>query len=183
MMFVVEHLEPDMFEWCVLEYKHIAQLVGVKKVLFTNVKKHADRLSGLQVKRESVAELKLQSALVLDPAAKEVLSSKDKVDYVILGGILGDFPPKARTEKELSSRLSFPTRNMGKKQFSTDTAVFVAQGLLDGKKLSDFKFKDGVEIVLNDVESVELPFTYVLLDGQPLLPPGLKEHLLSREEF
>ncbi|HLD12117.1 MAG TPA: SAM-dependent methyltransferase [Candidatus Nanoarchaeia archaeon] len=183
MMFIVEHLEPDMFEWCVLEYKHIAQMVGKDNVMFTNVKKHAERLQGLKVVRESVADLKLQNALVLDPAAKDVLSSKDKPAYVILGGILGDHPPKARTGKELSSRLPFPTRHMGKKQFSTDNAVFVARELLLGKQLKDIPLQDEIEIVLNDVESVILPFTYVLINGEPLIPPGLKEYLLERDEF
>ncbi|MBI4148313.1 hypothetical protein HY490_03415, partial [Candidatus Woesearchaeota archaeon] len=34
--FVIEHLEPKVFQWCVLEYRHISQIVGKENLWFTN---------------------------------------------------------------------------------------------------------------------------------------------------
>jgi len=120
----------------------------------------------------------------LNPAADETLTPQDFIfEYIILGGILGDDPPKARTKLELSSKLHFPLRNLGKKQFSTDNAVYVAKEILSGKLLSHLDLRDNIEIQLNSIESVELPFTYVFVDGKPLISKELIEHLKKRKEF
>ncbi len=184
MMWIIEHLESGMFPWCVLEYRHIAQVVGKKCLMFTNVKKGAEQLKKFgNVYQESVRELLLHKACVLDPAARQIVSSKDHFEYIILGGILGDHPPRARTQKELSRLVKFPKRNLGKKQFSTDTAVLVAQELLLGKSLQSLSLQDGITIPLNKIESVDLPFTYIIKNGQPVLPAGLKRYLCHRKEF
>ncbi|HLC55378.1 MAG TPA: SAM-dependent methyltransferase [Candidatus Nanoarchaeia archaeon] len=181
--YVIEHMEPELFEWCLIEYKNISRIVGREHLIFTSVKNDARKLKQFgAVCNEPVAQLHLQNACILDPAASKTLSSHDQFEFLIFGGILGDFPPKART-KELSSKLNYPARNLGKKQFSTDTAVYVAREIMHGKMLKDFAFQDGIKIKLNNVETVELPFTYVLIDGNPLIPPGLVRHLRQRREF
>ena len=184
MKWVIEHLEPEVFEWCFLEYKHIAQLVGKKNLIFTNVKRGAEKLKSLgEVCSQSIRELSLTNACILDPAAQQVLNKNDHFAYIILGGIIGDHPPRARTKEELSQHVPYPTRNLGKQQFSTDTAVYVAQQLLAGKKLQELSLQEGIAIQLNKIESVDLPFTYVMKDGKPMLPAGLKQHLRKRQEF
>ena len=185
MKWVIEHLEPEMFPWCVLEYAHIAEMVGKKNLLFTNVKKGAAKIKGLgRVYKESIRELQFPAAVVLDPAAKNMLSKTDaKSAYIILGGILGDHPPRARTKEELSMHVDYPVRNLGKKQFSTDTAVYVAQQLLAGKKLQFLRLQESITITLNAVESFDLPFTFVMKGGKPLLPRGLVTYLRRRQEF
>ncbi|MDO8555897.1 MAG: SAM-dependent methyltransferase [Nanoarchaeota archaeon] len=184
MKWVIEHLEPEVFPWCVLEYKHITQIVGKKNLVFTNVKKGAAKLKSFgQVYKQSIRELFFTNACVLDPIAEQQLNNKDHFDYIVLGGILGDHPPRARTKEELSQFVTYPTRNLGKKQFSTDTAVLVAQALLEGKKLQDLPLQEGISLQLNKVESVDLPFTYLIKNGQPVLPAGLKQFLRKRQEF
>ena len=178
MKYIIEHLEPGMYEWCLLEYKHISEIVGKENLIFTNIKSGADKLKAFgKIHKESVAELKLKNVCILDPAAEKTLSSKDKFDYLIIGGILGDYPMKKRTKIELSDKMDVEKRNLGKKQMSTDTAVYVAKEITKGKTLKDFEFKDQIEIEIDKGESIQLPFRYVIVNGKPLLPKGMIEFL------
>ncbi len=182
--FVLEHLEPELFEWCIVEYEEISKTVGKNNLLFTNIKEDSDKLNSLgAVKKESVVKLKLNNACVLDPEASQELSPSDEFDYLIFGGILGDNPPRKRTEDELSSKINLPKKNLGKKQMSTDTAVKVAKLIVDGKKLSEIKFIDSPEIEIADGESVELPYRYLSKEGKPLIPAKIIEILKREEEF
>lgn len=183
MKFVIEHLEPELYDWCLAEYSHISRMAGKDRLIFTNIKINPEKLSKLgKVYPESVSELDFRNACVLDPSAKKTLG-KEKFDYIILGGILGDYPPKKRTKKELTSKLKCEKRNLGKHQLSTDNAVYVALQLLKGKNLSDLKFIDNIEIKLNKIETVELPFRYVFVNGKPLVSKELIRHLKERKEF
>lgn len=186
MKYIIEHLEPGMYKWCIIEYRHISEIAGRDNLIFTNIRNGADKLKGLgKVYRESVTELNFKKACILDPAAGETLcpEDKNKFGYLIIGGILGDYPMKKRTKAELSSKMDVEKRNLGKKQMSTDTAVYVAKGIIEGKKLEDFNFKDEIEVEIHEGESVVLPFRYVIVNKKPLLPKGLVEFLKKRKEF
>ncbi|PIY60292.1 hypothetical protein COY95_02530 [Candidatus Woesearchaeota archaeon CG_4_10_14_0_8_um_filter_47_5] len=37
MKFIIEHMEPELYPWCLLEYRHISQIVGKGQVVFTKV--------------------------------------------------------------------------------------------------------------------------------------------------
>jgi ribosome biogenesis SPOUT family RNA methylase Rps3 len=182
MRYVIEHLEPRLYPWCLLEYRHISSIVGKKNLIFTNTKAGALKALG-RVHANSVRSMQLSNACVLDPNAELLLSPRDTFDYLIIGGILGDEPMQGRTEIELTNTLNLPARNLGKEQMSTDTAVYVAKYLLEGGRFSDLNFGDTIEIELCDSESVVLPFRYVLIDGKPLLPDGLIDLLRRRRRF
>lgn len=187
MKYIIEHSEPELWDWCLLEYKHISSIVGKKNLIFTNVK-NPSKLKNLgKVYKKSVLNLKLnkKKTIILDPSAKKKLSAKDNKDsYLIFGGILGDFPRKARTKEFLTSKIKCKSRNLGKYQFSTDSAVLVAKLILEGKK---FKVKNKIEIPLGKYKSMEesviLPFAFPVLNGNVIITPGLKEHLKKRKEF
>ncbi|HLD87376.1 MAG TPA: SAM-dependent methyltransferase [Candidatus Nanoarchaeia archaeon] len=186
MKFVVEHMEPELFEWCIIEYAHISEMVGKKNILFTNIEK-ADfsKLAEYgEVTGKKVADLGLSKACILDPYAKQTLTSKDNAefDYLVLGGILGNNPAEKRTAK-LTSVLSYPARNLGEKQLSTDTAAYVAKRILEGKAMSDFHFVEEVEVQIDDFESVILPFPYVIENSKIVMSEELVEHLRKRKEF
>lgn len=187
MIYVVEHLEPFLSKWVRLEYAHISAIVGKKNLLFTNIKKKADaaRLVHLgKVSPKSVTKLKLKNACILDPSSKLALSRKDAhFRYLIFGGILGDAPMLGRTKKELSSKLSLPARNLGRRQMSTDTAIYVAKKIISGIPFSKIRFRDKIEIAIAKHESVILPFRYALVKNKPLLPPGLVAYLKARKIF
>lgn len=185
-VFVIEHLEPELWPWCVIEYKQISNIVEKKNLWFTNVKKKDKiKLSNLgKVFSESVKDLKLKDCCVLDPDADKTLTSADdgKFKYFIFGGILGDYLPKKRTREELSRFLSSAEkRNIGKEQLSTDNAVYVVHEILRGKKLSEMKFQDELEIKINDAESVVLPFRYPLVGGKARISKELVEFIKKKK--
>lgn len=185
-IFIIEHLEPQLWPWCLIEYKQISKIVGKENLWFTNVRKNdRKKLEKYgKVFSESVKEMELKDCCVLDPAAGKTLVSSDSGEfrYFIFGGILGDYPPRKRTSEELSRFLpSAEKRNIGKEQFSTDNAVFVVHEILRGKKLSDLKFQDELEIKISDVESVILPFSYPVVNGKARISKELVEFIKKKK--
>ncbi|MEK6928583.1 MAG: RNA methyltransferase, partial [Nanoarchaeota archaeon] len=145
-IYIIEHLEPEVFPWCLIEYKNISKIAGKENLWFCNLNgvKGVENLSSLgKCIKESVCKLALKNACVLDPDAEKTLSSEEskKFQYFIFGGILGDYPPKKRTKKELSSFLPHALKyNIGKEQMSTDNAVYVVKQIIKGKKLNEIPF-------------------------------------------
>lgn len=183
MKFIIEHLEDEVFEWCILEYRHISSVVGKENLIFTNIpEKEKNKVKDLgEVHSESVLNLKLKNCCLLEMNADKELETKDKnnFDYFVFGGILGDNPPQERTK--VLHKLNCAMRNLGKEQMSTDTAVLVTKIILDGKKMKDIEFKDTIELETNDGEEVILPYRYVIKNGKPVLPKGLFEMLKNQE--
>ena len=191
MKFIIEHLEPELYEWCMIEYGHISRIVGKSNLIFTNLnEKDANKLKKYGVVySKSISELKLKNLCVLSQHSKKTLTANDKnkFRYFVFGGILGDNPAKNRTDAILKnlkkSDIKFETRNLGNKQMPTDTAVYVAKKILEGKKLSDFRFVDELEIEINDNESINLPFRYVVDNNKLIINEKLVGYLRKREEF
>jgi ribosome biogenesis SPOUT family RNA methylase Rps3 len=110
MKFIIEHLEPELFEWCRIEYEHISEIVGKQNLIFTNVKNSKNKkfLENLGlVYSDSICEKDFGKMCVLSQFAKKTLVSSDKnnFDCFLFGGILGDNPPKKRTEHISRCRL------------------------------------------------------------------------------
>lgn len=186
--YIIDHMEPSLFKWCILEYRHMSQMVGKANLIFTSITKGKAKLKGLgKIYSKPINELKLnlKKACILDPGAAKKLTPKDakKFDCFIFGGILGDYPPRART-KELVHRLpKVATRNLGRAQMSTDTAVHVTKLIYSGKNLEELDFQDKIEIPISKGESVVLPYRYLLENKEPVLPPGLIEMLKKQKGF
>ena len=187
MKFIIEHLEPELFKWCLLEYQHISSIVGKNNLIFANIKKKdSKKLSSLgKVEFKSVKKLNLKRVCILDPFATKTLSPKDSeiFDYLILGGILGNEPMDRRTKKELSMP-GIPRRNLGKKQMSTDTAVLVSHKIVNKSiPLNKLKFKDEIEIKIGKNLSTILPYRYLLEKNKVVLPKGLIKYLKTEDKF
>ncbi len=169
MKFVIEHMEPRLYKWSEIEYKNISKIIGKRNLIFTNLTQvQIKKLSKFGVcKRNNVKDLNLEKAAILDPSARKRFSFKDskKFNYLIFGGILGDNPRKFRT-RELVKKLKLPTRNLGKKQMPTDTAVYVTKLICNGTKLNKIKFKNGISVKINENLSVGLPFRYLIARGK-----------------
>ena len=93
-IFIIEHLEPALFPWCLLEYKHISKIVGKRNLWFTNIKdKDKNKLSKYgKVFTESIKQLinknyhchnvkthlyfTNKNICILDPEAKKTLTPK-----------------------------------------------------------------------------------------------------------
>lgn len=186
MKFIIEHLEPRVFKWCKLEYFHISSFVGKENLWIANVKNSKSLVGCAKLFKESGSKLDLKNVCVLDPDAGQELSSDDvkKFEYFVFGGILGDYPPRKRTKEELTKFLpNAEKRHLGKEQMATDNAVFVVREILSGKKLSELKFQEGVEICIKDGESVQLPYKYVIVNGKPLVCDALVQMLKTQKGF
>lgn len=188
-LYIIEHLEPELWPWCLIEYESLSKAVG-KNVWFTNIKKKdARKLSRYgKVFAESIQQLhlNLEKACVLEPFALKTLVPNEakKFEYYIFGGILGDEKLNGRTQKELTQFLKGAhARNIGKEQFSTDNAVYVTNQIVQGIPLAKQRFKDTLEIQFNRVESVILPYRYPLVDGKPRISKKLIAYLKKKETF
>lgn len=187
MKYIIEHLDGTVYKWCQMEYKHISETVGRDNLIFTNVKGDAGKkiLEKLgEVKTESVIKLNLKNACILDPVAKDTIKTADckKYDYLIFGGILGDYPMRARTKSDLSDKMpDAELKNIGQEQMSTNTAVYVVHEISKGKTMDDFDFQDDLVIPTGENEEVILPFRYVKINGKLMIPEGLIEHIKTQE--
>jgi len=201
--FVIEHMEEDdqttrtFPPWVQLEYSHMRALAGPSSsVHFTHVSHSAASslgnlvsssdasLARAEVHTQGVLDLMkargvpLEKVCLLDPKAPDALAPDDgdMFDWFLFGGILGDDPPRDRTS-ELRA-LGFPGRHLGSVQMTTDTALGVAKRVVvDKEQLDKLPYVDFPTITFNAKESVEMPFRYIVQDGQPHMPPRMRELL------
>ncbi|MEM0377833.1 MAG: RNA methyltransferase [Thermosphaera sp.] len=189
---LIEHLESELSPWLFLEYRHSSLIYGKEFLLISNLPRRYHRLISkyAMVSEKSVkklikeGEINGRCAIILDPKSPRKLDFNNviKAKYIIVGGILGEHPPRGRTfeliTRELEGVESF---NIGAGQFSIDGTVFYLQYLLSHRGDEDFKYIDGVTI--DDPQlggrTIYLPYRYPLIDGEPLLPPGLKYYLIN----
>ncbi len=178
---VVEHCEPILSEWLLLEYKH-AVVIWENEVVFTRVtKKTANVLKNIgRIEKEKAQDIfSHKSSVVLDPQAEKPLTPSDckKFDVIIVGGLLGYEKPKGRTKKMISNRSDFQQRNLGPYQLSIDGAVFVAKAICLGMTLKDIEIASEIEIIHDKVHSTILPFGYPVIQNILIITPGLVEYL------
>lgn len=185
--FVIEHLEESLSDWSLLEYTHISKITGKGNLIFS--KCNYKKLKELgEVREESFAELGSGKICVLDPNSDKLLTPEvaKRFDYLVFGGILGNNPPENRTKplsEKIKKKLNCETRNLGKVQMSTDTAVYVAKKILDGTPFEKIEFKDEIEIDVQEGEAVILPYRYAVENGKIVLPNNFAGFLRNREEF
>lgn len=184
-MYIIEHMEPRLWRWCIIEYKHISKLVGRKNVWFTNVKEPGKLRAYGKVSKKSVKELAPMDACVLDPDVKETLTPKEAKTFkhFIFGGILGDYPPRKRTKKDLTPFVAGVPRNLGKRQMSTDNAVLAVKLIKSGIPFGNIKFRQGIEIKMGKHLSVKLPYRYVMQHGKPNISEELVAFIKKRKGF
>ena len=187
LIYIIEHLEPELFEWCLIEYEHISETVGKDNLWFTNIedekaKKKLEKFG--KVFSESVRDMDLKNSCVLDPESNKTLETSDNFEYYIFGGILGDYPPKKRTKEELTKFIvNAETRNIGKEQMSTDNAVYTVKQIVSGNKFSELKFIDNASIEINEFETVDLPYRYNLVNGGPFMSKKIRNYLIKKKGF
>ncbi|WP_338598818.1 hypothetical protein V6M85_08630 [Sulfolobus tengchongensis] len=186
MKFIIEHLD-NLSKWIITEYKHcyeIAKREGVD-LLITGV--NIDGLPSSEKRFHEIVDVK--KSIILDPKAEEQLVPEDfnYTDVIVIGGILGDHPPKGRTKTLLSDR--FPEakkRNIGKMQFTIDGALYVAIQVMKGKRIQDIPVIFGLKIIteLKGIkEEIVLPFAYPIVNGMPLISHELIKYLVGNRQF
>jgi ribosome biogenesis SPOUT family RNA methylase Rps3 len=185
MKYIIEHMDPKLWPWSIIEYRHISSFVGKENLIITNVKeKDIEKIADIcEAHTETTDELELDRVCILDPAAEKTLEPGDvaKFGYLVFGGILGNDPPEART-KDLQVG-GAERRNLGTEQFSTDNAVAVAKEIISGKKLSELKFTHDLTIELDEGEEMILPFKYLVVEGKPFVSSELVEFIKKKKGF
>jgi len=192
-LIVIEHLETGVSPWLLLEYRHCSKIYGKDFLLITNLPAKYHRLIGkyANVCEKSVktlisdGKLEKDSTIILDPKSPVKLdfNALSNAKHVIVGGILGEHPPKGRTyellTKELEGVKSF---NIGNGQFSIDGTVYYVSYLLNHRSDEGLSFIDGLTIEYFEpvYRIVSLPFRYPLENGEPVIAPGLKYYLQYR---
>ena len=180
---IVEHLEPCLTPWLLKEYEFVSSVVGPERLLFTNVPPaHTEALSRYgKVTEKRVWEVAHQGTdvIVLDPVAEEVLRPEEATaaEYVVIGGIMGDHPPKKRTWAEITSRMPWAkARNIGKGQLTIAGAAYVLMRIVRGARLEELDLREGltIEVVMPGglTLEVELPYVFPYEGGEPVLPEG-----------
>ena len=181
-LLVIEHLEPALSEWLLLEYKHAAKLWD-GNLLFTRVadNKTARVVQKLgTVQKEKAKDIfSNKKCIVLDPQAKKPLTPNDclRCNVIIIGGLLGYEKPQGRTKKLISDKSGFETRHLGKLQLSIDGAVFVTKAICLGLNLKDIEIAREIEIIHDSIHSTILPFGYPIIENKPVITPGLIKYL------
>ena len=188
---VIEHCEDELSPWLILEYRHASKIYGRDKLVFTRVPRRYHRLLSKygEVREESIVELvssgsiSPSAVIVLDPRAAETLDYKHllKAKYVVVGGILGDHPPRGRTWLYITSRMPSGVRafNIGEGQYSIDGAVYYVDYLWRNKGLEGYRYVDGV-VIESEHGEIYLPFRYPVVNNKPLLAEGLEYYLKYR---
>ncbi|WP_460126236.1 hypothetical protein [Stetteria hydrogenophila] len=189
---VVEHLEERATRWLVAEYLEVIKVAREAGLtpFFTNVRDEALAAllekSGARVDpRPGWSLFNTPYTIVLDLEAEKQLEPWElaAADTVVIGGIMGDHPPRGRTRLISFMYTDAAKRNLGPHQFSVDGAARVVVEVFKGKRLKDLKIQVGVSFKVNTLQGeieVFLPFAYpVGEDGEPLLSSRVRK-LLER---
>ncbi len=196
-LIVIEHLEEHLSKWLMAEYRNAARIAG-QRLVITNLwrsewREKIRRFLNVRCYRESIVELEgvlytsQERLAVLDPQAEARMtpSAAAESEAIVIGGILGDHPPRGRTRLLLSSRLPRARKyNIGDHQFSIDGSVYVALKLVEGRRLDQIPVVIGLKISVESPHGlpveVELPYAYPVDEkGKPVHPPELPRLIAS----
>lgn len=185
MKFIVEHMEEELFPWCMIEYKRICRTVGHENFVVTNLATVQEYISEAQ----SILSLGIpfDRICLLDSEATQELSPEDAqdFDYFLLGGILGNVDEFDMDRTALLRQHGFPTRNLGHMQMTTDTAVKTAHIILTkALYMNEIPFIDRPELIGPTGQKFVSDFRYLTLsDGQPDIDPEILREMERDFEF
>ncbi len=188
-LIVIEHMEEKVTRWLIIEYVEAFKR-ALEKGLYTLITGASTQLSAvltsLGVPNTPLHSWELgcpQPSIVLDMRAEKVLEPYEArgSHCILVGGIMGDHPPRGRGYLLLHNHPGYTMRSLGDEQMSVHTAVYVASLIASGTGLEDIHLVYPARLFLNtpfgDIE-VELPYAYVKdSSGEPLVPEELKELL------
>lgn len=185
MAFVIEHMDGPLYEWSFIEYKHAASAIGREELWVTNLSRRGvERISPFASAYTKKARqlLDINSLCVLDIDAEETLTPAraSRFTHFVFGGIMGDNPRKHRTSSLIPGAKRF---NLGKSQFTTDTAVMVAYLIKKGVKLGEMHFAYELEVNVEEGLSLTLPYHFLVIKGKPFVSPELIRHIINSHSF
>lgn len=180
-LIIIEHLEDMLSQWLLAEYRKAYEYAR-ENLLITNIE-----LRDLPSTKKRFYEIiDPRELVILDPQADKTLMPEETCRFraFVIGGILGDHPPRGRTKTLLSDR--FPDaekRNIGDKQFSVDGAVYIVREIIRGRRLEEIPVVYGVRIIAfkkDLIHEIYLPYAYPLDErGEILISRDLLRYLLG----
>ncbi len=175
----IEHLEPVYSLWLIYEYINASRFqrggIAYTNIGNPRVRRILSRYG--YVYKERIGDIvDKERLIILDPNAEKDIEYNEIGDKIlVIGGILGDNPPRGRTEKLLWSRYRGAIRRrMGIGQMSIDSSVYVASKILEGYSLNDIDFIEGLTIE-TDLDVIILPYRYPLENGEPIISPVIRK--------
>jgi len=189
-LIVVENLEWWPTRWLLAEYAEAwraAREAGYRLIVTgaeNPVLLAALQRRGVEAYPERGYRLDSPRCILLDLEAARPLEPWEAAaaDCIVVGGIMGDHPPRGRTRLLRLIYRAAARRHLGPHQFSVDGAVKMALLVASGLRLDEIPVAVGVTLEvdggLGSVE-VELPYAYPLRGGRPWVAREVVE-LLSR---
>jgi len=192
---IIEHLEPCLSPWILSEYRFVSKLFGRNRLIFTNVRNLESRkvLSELGSvhpdKFINVFRNIVKKSIILDPQAKLSLKRIEMLEAraIVIGGIMGDYPPKGRTYKFITKEameMGALARNLGSEQLTIAGAAYIVKTIEEGSELSDIKIVKGLRIESEFGHGVKLelylPYAFPLRNGKPVIPEDYIETILRK---
>ncbi len=193
MFIVIENMEDGVSRWLIEEYLEsirVAREAGVE-IVFTNIRDPSLKSilaseGALVYEVEGWRLFNRTDTIVLDPQAPRRLEPWEaRMAYcIVVGGIMGDHPPRGRTLLISSMYTNSAKRNLGPNQLSIDGAVKVTLRIAKGARLDEIPLSKPparlrVRTLMGEIQ-IELPYSYPLReDGTPDIAPGVVK-LLER---
>ncbi len=189
-LIVVEHMEELPTRWLLSEYEEAyeeAEKHGLQLIIAGVREESLQALlwrRGIPFTHRSSWELQCRPpVIVLDLRAEKRLEpwEASSSTCLIVGGIMGDYPPRGRGRLLLMRHPGAVARNLGPEQMSIHTAVWAASEVATGRRVTELRLagpgRFSIRSLLGEIE-VELPFAYPAdEDGRPIVPGRVKKVL------
>ncbi|MDM7274961.1 MAG: hypothetical protein P3X22_002400 [Thermoprotei archaeon] len=187
---VIDNMEAYVSRWLIAEYSEasrVAEERGVNLYVAGLVPGELESIlakRGVRILREAESLCNRPDAVLLDMRAPKTLDPMEAegASCFIVGGIMGDRPPRGRTILLYHKYPYAARRNLGTLQLSVDGTVKVLTKILSGTPMSEIKVVYPVKLAINSpmgLVEVELPFAYPVERGEPWIPGEVVKLLKS----
>lgn len=181
---VIDNMETRVTRWIVEEYyesARVAESHGLELYISGLLTGELEALlarRGVRILRDSVSVCNRPDSILLDLWADKTLDPGEVwgVRCFIVGGIMGDHPPRGRTRLLYDKYPYAARRNLGKLQFSVDGVIKMLVKVLEGRSVGEIEIAYPVTLELRGLRgviTVELPYAYPVEGGKPAIAEGV----------
>lgn len=181
---VIDNLEPKATRWVVEEYSESARVAKSKGLelyvtgLITSELEASLSRRGVGILWDSRSLCNRPDSILLDLWAEKTLDPLEVwgARCFVIGGIMGEHPPRGRTRLLYDKYPYAARRNLGKLQFSVDGTVKMLVKVLEGRRVEEVEIVYPLTLELKTpmgLMVVELPYAYPLESGKPMIAEGI----------
>ena len=187
---VVDNMEVRASKWAVEEYvesSRVAKSIGAEFYISGIITPELEALlarRGVELLLDSRSLCNRPDSILLDLWAEKTLDPLEVwgARCFVIGGIMGDHPPRGRTRLLYDKYPYAAKRNLGRLQFSVDGAVKMLAKILAGMHVNEAEIIYPVSLEVKGhlgTVIVELPYAYPAESGRPMIAEGVRR-LLER---